>query len=310
MRSVVSAALLLVFVVCDRPHLPTDRRRMQSFDRCTFQSIRDDPVDQFVFALFGGQFAEWSRDFLGPACDMWSAPHREVNCPCSAPANLLGPSHTYVEIGANDGVHMSNTWFFDQFLGWSGLCVEANPVVYQRLTRNRPNCTNVNSLVSMNATTVPFISFYRDGEKADPARDWETGLSGVEGSEFAGNHEISSLERARQFAARTPGLKVRRDVLPVTPFARLFELHGLTSVDFLSLDVEGHELEVLQSIDFDRVHIRVIVTESSGPAVARLLSSHGFRRLPVSFRLGDSVFVRGREPGRRASPRRPPRGAI
>lgn len=287
MRTLEAAALALIFA---NAHAE-ERRAMRSFDRCTFQSIRNDPVDQFVFALFGGQFTEWSQDFLGDACNMWSKSHKKVNCPCAAPIDLLGPSHTYVEIGANDGVHMSNTWFFDRFLGWSGLCIEANPVVFERLQVNRPNCTNVNALVSTNATSVPFISFFRDGEKANTASDWETGLSGIETSEFAGNHEISSFKRARLFAAGRPGLKVRRDVLPVTPFARLFAQHGLTRVDFLSLDVEGHELEVLQSIDFNRVHIRVIVTEGSGPGVTRLLSSHGFRKLPVTFRLGDSVFL-------------------
>ena len=45
---------------------------------------------------------------------------------------------TYVEIGAYDGSQESNTNFFDTCLGWSGLLVEGNPNMWDRLTKNRP----------------------------------------------------------------------------------------------------------------------------------------------------------------------------
>ena len=268
----------------------------RTWPRCIFQSIRDDPIDQFVFQLFGGRLVNWEQDFLSGGCDMWMNPKKHHNCPCTAPLNLLN-SGTFVEIGANDGLHMSNTWFFEHHLGWRGMCVEANPHVFRRLKTNRPACTNVNAIVSTESDTkgedVPFISFYRkDGqEKAQTYRDWETGLSGAEGTSVQSNHEISSLARAQKFADRNAGVFVERNMLPRQSFAQLFAKHNFTTIDLLSIDVEGHEYAVLSSIDFRRVHIRVIVTETVTKQVSKLLERNDFRDLGIIFRLGDHVFV-------------------
>lgn len=272
-----------------------DSKSTRTWPRCNFQSIRDDPIDQFVFTLFGGRLNDWQHAFLNPAgCDIWATPR----CSCTAPLDLLN-NGTFVEIGANDGLHMSNSWFFERHLGWRGMCVEANPQVFKRLQHNRPACININALISSDKgvpnAQLPFISFYRNPGKAKAqiAKDWETGLSGIEGSEHDGNHEISSFDRAKKFAAKTPGLHVMRSILPVHSFATLFAEHKFENIDFLSIDVEGNELAVLRSIDFRRTFIRVIVTEATSLEVSDLLKQNGFRDLGVTFRLGDHVFVNG-----------------
>ena len=194
--------------------------------RCEFHSIG--PIDQVLFTLLGGKV-----DQLGNRCTKWEA----ASCSCSAPLDLLGTDHTVVEIGANDGLHMSNSRFFEMQLGWRSLCVEANPQVYKRLQTNRPNCINVNALVGQRSdfngsSSVPYISFYRreGNEKKNTARDWETGLSGIE-SASATNKEISSFRRAQGFAKRNIGLQVQRDLLPVVPFSQLFARHGIDKID-------------------------------------------------------------------------------
>jgi FkbM family methyltransferase len=50
----------------------------------------------------------------------------------------------YVDIGAFDGVHISNTCVFDR-LGWHGICVEAHPEYFSILERNRPGATCVHA---------------------------------------------------------------------------------------------------------------------------------------------------------------------
>ena len=268
----------------------------RTWPRCNFQAIRDDPVDQYVFQMFGGKFENWQRDLFHPhGCDIWAKPHQKESCTCTAPLKLIG-NGTFVEIGANDGLHMSNSYFFERHLRWRGMCVEANPYIFKKLVKNRPKCININSLVGSSgahSTRLPFLSFYRNPgeEKAQTARDWETGLSGIEGSEHDGNHEILSFEKAKQFAATVPGLHVSRSMISVESFAKLFAEHKLTRVDFLSIDVEGNELAVLRSIDFDRVYVRVIVTEATTRHVIEFLNQRGFRLLHIVFRLGDHVFV-------------------
>jgi hypothetical protein len=85
-------------------HHYVDDDGMRTWPRCTFQSISDTAIDQFLLWLMGGRMIN-TADFLGDhKCDMWSNKHRSRNCPCTAPKKLLNTG-TFVEIGANDGVH-------------------------------------------------------------------------------------------------------------------------------------------------------------------------------------------------------------
>lgn len=249
--------------------------------RCIFQSIRHDPIDQFVFLLFGGQLLHP----LYERCDIWSS----NECACVAPDHLM-KNASFVEIGANDGLHMSNSYFFETFLGWRGLCIEANPHVYERLKNNRPNCNNINALIGDPRTSpLPFMSFFRkhNQEKYNTAIDWETGLSGIEGR---GHKEISSVESARKFASQKK-ISYRRSMLPVRSFSDIFSQAKLSDIAFMSLDVEGAEESVLRSIDFDRVSIRVMAIETVTDNITAFLHAKGFRNLRVSLSLGDRIFV-------------------
>jgi FkbM family methyltransferase len=49
----------------------------------------------------------------------------------------------FIELGAYDGIQTSNTYYMETNLGWEGICVEANPRVYQSLIKNRKS-KNIN----------------------------------------------------------------------------------------------------------------------------------------------------------------------
>lgn len=265
-----------------------DRAGWRHWGTCEFQAIG--PLDQLIFQLFGGRVEQ-----LGSTCRVGTvAPwqRKQKVCKCSSPLDLIGPNHTVVEIGANDGFHMSNSRFFEQHLGWHSLCVEANPLLFRKLTSNRPRCTNVNTLVSLrqdfaNPDAVPYISFGRpEGEVELRGRlGWETGVSGIE-SKNASNEEIRTFTRAKTFARRM-GLHVQRDFLP---FSTLFQRHRIQTIDLLSVDVEGAELSVLNSIDFRAVKIRFIVVEKATAEINKLLYAAGFLDLDLQTRLGDRIF--------------------
>ena len=268
----------------------TDDAHERHWRRCIFQGIESDPLDQLLLMMLGGTM----RSPLAKGCDAWS---NAKGCACSVPLRMLGPSRTFVEIGANDGLHMANSWFFEAHLGWRGMRVEANPHVYQKLTSNRPRCINVNAVTAgKQPKSVPFVSFYRpsSGERAG-AKEWETGLSGLEG--FGGAHK-SSLARAKMFAAtRRPPLYVERSLLPTRSFADLFAEHGFPTIDVLMVDVEGAEYEVISSIDFQRVVVKLIVAETVNERLSELLRQQGFRQLGLTVgttSLGDKLFVNER----------------
>ena len=147
----------------------------------------------------------------------------------------------FLEIGAYDGVTGSNCLHFEKFMGWDGVAVEPSRTQYKFLEKNR-RCKTVEKAVGFPGDTVEFVEVV-----AGPAM-----LSGVNSEDFAMTRAFLDNDKA----SRT----ITHDVETV----RIMELAGDRSVvDFMSLDIEGAELKVLESIDFNRVRIRVIAVENT-----------------------------------------------
>jgi FkbM family methyltransferase len=153
---------------------------------------------------------------------------------------------TYLDVGANDGVDLSNTKFFDD-IGWKGICVEPMPEVYKKLCANRPNAINVFG-----------AAFHKNGtEKFRVNTGWTSALSGLESS-YDPKH-ISRIERElKEYGGSTEVIDV-----PTFTLTSLLEQHNMTHIDYMSLDVEGGEMGVLQGIDFDKIKILVITIEDN-----------------------------------------------
>jgi FkbM family methyltransferase len=263
---------------------------MIEWPSCAFQSV--ERQDQLIFSLLGGNVRN-----LGARCRVWDSPMGR--CGCSAPGALVGRNHTVVEMGANDGLHMSNSYFFSKTLGWRALLVEGNPEVYARIAAHRPEAERVNALVGNPRDFPPkgeatFYSFYRAGDtqKSVTARDWETGLSGI-ASPNSSNVDLRSAAHAKRYAARY-GVQFRQHELKVMRFSALLSQHGIGNIDVLFLDVEGAELSVLQTLNFAKHPVRVLVVERPAPAVLRLLAAHGYEDLRITYDSGgDRVFFNG-----------------
>ena len=261
---------------------------MPSWDACTFQSI--ERQDQLIFTLLGGVVAH-----LGARGRVWDPPG--FSCGCSAPAALMGRNHTVVEMGANDGLHMSNSYFFSKTLGWRALLIEGNPDVYERIAAHRPEAEHVNALVGNPKHfppdgRAPFFSFYRPGnsEKRNTALDWETGLSGIP-SPNSSTVALRSKADAQRTAVRY-GVAFRQHRLDVRRFSSLLGDMYIDKIDVLFLDVEGAELSVLQTLNFQRNPVRILVVERPTPAVSRLLAARGYDDLRITYDSGgDRVFV-------------------
>jgi len=260
------------------------------WDRCVFQSI--ERQDQLIFALLGGTVAH-----LGARCRLWDA--YTGLCGCGAPEALTGRNHTVVEMGANDGLHMSNSYFFSKTLGWRALLIEGNPDVYNRIAKHRPEAERVNALVGNPKHfppdgRAPFFSFYRPGnaEKRNTALDWETGLSGIP-SPNSSTVALRSVANAQRAAARF-GVEFRQRRLSVARFSTLLGRYGIGKIDVLFLDVEGAELSVLQTLNFQKNPVRFLVVERPTPAVSQLLAARGYEDLRITHDSGgDRVFHNG-----------------
>lgn len=161
----------------------------------------------------------------------------------------------YVDVAANHYTHLSNTHFFDTCLGWSGVCVEAAPHYIEGLKVNR-TCHVVPTCVGDTyGQKVSFILGGGSGGIADTNKNLE--------------------------AWQKEGRNFNRVNLTCTTLAHEFENMRVTHVDYLSLDVEGHELMVLKGIDWDKVVIGVLtieVSRKSLPEIEEFLSTKSYTR--------------------------------
>jgi FkbM family methyltransferase len=155
----------------------------------------------------------------------------------------------YIELGALDGVLYSNTKFFEDTLNWSGILIEPHPLKFELLKINRPNNFLFNDLVSCYKEPLKF-RYFMDGHAA---------VSGVENT-LSQHHFDNFFESNNDYNKLLP--QSTTFIFPKT-LTEIIKTTNLTHIDLLSLDVEGHEYEVLQSWDFS-IPINVILIETLG----------------------------------------------
>ncbi len=172
-----------------------------------------------------------------------------------------GPG-TYVDVGAHHPWRFSNTyWFYCQ--GWSGLNIDATPGSMEAFRRARPRDRNVEAAVAGVARTLTFFAF------DDPALN---------------TFDPAAVERAKAGGYRV----VEQRELRTTTLAELLREHLPGGrIDFLSIDVEGFEADVLGSNDWDAFAPKALLAETFGQAVddvqttpvARTLGGQGYNLL-------------------------------
>ena len=153
----------------------------------------------------------------------------------------------YIELGALDGLLYSNTKFFEDSFNWKGILIEPHPNKFELLKENRPNNFLFNDLVSCYTEPLKFKYFV----------DIHAAVSGVENTLTQMHYTEFFDEEYNKFLPQNTIYikpKTLTDIIKST---------NITHIDFLSLDVEGHEYEVLQSWDFS-VPIDLLLIETLG----------------------------------------------
>ena len=160
---------------------------------------------------------------------------------------------TYIELGALDGIFCSNSKFFEDTLNWKGILIEPHPIMYNSLKNNRPNNFLFNDLVScieeelnFKYFLVNFLATVSGVEKTLPQYHYE--------AFFNNEHNKNFLQNSIYIKPKT-----LKEIIKST---------GIKHFDLLSLDVEGHEYEVLKSWDFS-VPIDVILIETLGVEIEK-----------------------------------------
>ena len=192
--------------------------------------------------------------------------------------NLLGKKAdgVFVDIGANDGITISNTLFFEKLPGWNGIAIEPIPKIYKELEKNR-NCHTVNGCITQSAGKAKFLEMVGGPNML---------------STLAVNNVGLTARRLRKNAKRHNATIVEIEVACFTLHS-LLDKFGYKEIDFLSVDTEGGELDILKSIDFVQTRVNVISVENNyyTDAVRKHLESRGFLYIGT-FKV-DEIYVFG-----------------
>lgn len=159
----------------------------------------------------------------------------------------------YVEVGCNDPVRLSNTWTLYE-RGWSGLVIDANPDCIRKFKRVRPRDIAICSVVSDSGHEVDF--YFCD----------EPLISGI------GAKTDGAWQRTNRNARIEKRSVVRLDELIGE------HLEG-QAIDLLCVDVEGHELQVLSSLDLAETSPTLILVEMHDFDLKRQKGSPVYRHL-------------------------------
>lgn len=178
----------------------------------------------------------------------------------------------FVDVGGYDGVTGSNSLFFEVFRGWSGLLVEPVPQRLSEASEIR-RCPCVGCAVAGRAGPRPFLQVL----------DGYTQMSGL----------VDRYDPAMLAALRAnPAHREAQVSVEARPLAELLAEASLRQIDYLSLDVEGAEAEILAAFPFEAFEIDTWSVENptGDPAIERTLRSAGYRL--VEFIGVDEIYVR------------------
>lgn len=172
----------------------------------------------------------------------------------------------FVDVGASDGIIWSNTLGLEINNKWKGICIEPHPDIFKQLVgdtkgiQRTAECLNI--AISIEEKTCDFQMF---------SGDWDSHmLSGI-----VNNYDSRQKDRTdfKRHYSSSKIIKVKCE-----PLQKIFNERSITHVDYLSIDTEGSELEVLHSIDFNKTDFDLISVEINYEAdqIDSFLASKGY----------------------------------
>lgn len=157
----------------------------------------------------------------------------------------------YVDVGAHHPFRFSNTAFFYK-KGWSGINIDPLPTAAPLFKKYRKRDINIQKGVSLKAEQLLYYSFN------EPA--------------YNTFNEAKANEYVHAKLVRPDVRKIKIDTVPLRSILDKHLPSG-TTIDFLTIDTEGLEMEVLQSNDWEKYKPTIIILESHIIEIEKYLNS-------------------------------------
>ena len=164
----------------------------------------------------------------------------------------------FVEFGATDGVLLSNSYLLEKEFDWQGICAEPNPKFFDKLKQNR-KCIVSNECIGA-----------KTGEK----------IEFVFAQEYGGmqKHMANDKHKEKREAYLEQGYEMEMETISLHDF--LLKHNAPRQIDFLSIDTEGSEYEILENFPFDLWNITLITAEhnftDNRKIIRALLEKNGY----------------------------------
>jgi len=212
-------------------------------------------------------------------------------------SNIENKTVRCIQIGANDGKVNDPIYKYVTEFKWNSVHVEPQTWVYENELKNNykdyPNAKLVNAAMADSNIELPFYQLSFTNQR------WATGLAGFDKSSLLNQIERGYVDRkAKKNGVKTPENKedyIAESKVNTTTFDQLAKQHNFEDVDFLCIDTEGFDYEVLKLFNFEKYHPEIILFESKNLKdndyieSKKLLEGNGYQ---LYWQKGDTVAIR------------------
>jgi FkbM family methyltransferase len=147
---------------------------------------------------------------------------------------------TYLDIGTNYPVSANNTYFFYN-KGFTGVCIEPDPEIYKVIKKKRPKDIVLNAGIGFDDSNSAELYIF-----PDPYSGWNT---------FS--------EEDAKYREKESGISILKKIkIPLLSINSVIEKYLQPHPNFISIDVEGLDLAILQTLDFEKYKPEIICAET------------------------------------------------
>jgi len=180
----------------------------------------------------------------------------------------------FIDFGAGDGVELSNTYKLEKDYNWTGIICEPNKKFQENIAKTRSCFVDHRCVYSETGKQLKFLAVTNNPE-----------LSSVEEYAFLGDEFAEARKQNESYIVPSVSLN---DLLE--------EYDAPKNIDYISVDTEGSEFDILQSFDFSKYNVKLFTIEHNWmpprQKIYDLMISNGYKRVHEEYSRWDDWYIK------------------